>query len=81
METNRDLNVLKQDILDFFRKGFPEKTINEDTILFELIKSSIDFVVTLSKLEEVLDIEIALENIEDITKITVDDILSNLSFE
>lgn len=61
-------------IIVFFEEKFSDAEINEDVLLFELIDNSIDFITILSELEDVIEKEICIEKISDITKFTIGDI-------
>ncbi len=65
-------------IIDFFAKRFQDETIDENTLLFEIIDNSIDFVTALSELEEEIEREVCIEEIEDITKTTIGDLIKYL---
>lgn len=66
-----DLNELKSKILTFLEEKCQTKDVTEDSVIFDLVGTSIKFVETICELEEVLDKEIQLEEIEDITKVSV----------
>lgn len=62
-------------IISFFERKFPNEKISGETQLFEIIDNSIDFITSLSELENEIDKEISIEQIEDITKLTIADII------
>lgn len=62
-------------IIAFFERKCPNVEISGETRLFELMDDSISFITSLSELEDEIDQEICIEQIEDITKLTIADII------
>ena len=70
---NDEKNIIRK-IIEYLKQKFPENVIKENTLLMEMFESSIKFIETLCELEEVFDIEIHLEDMDDITKVTICDL-------
>ena len=64
----------KDRVMIFLREKFQREHLKEDVTVFKLVHDSIEFVKLLSEIEDVIDKEINLELIEDITKRTVGEI-------
>lgn len=64
----------KEIIMKFLRERYNKPHMREDVLVCKIVKDSISFVTLLSEIETVIDKEILLEKIEDISKLTVGDI-------
>ena len=70
------MNYTEQ-IVAFLNEKYSRNDLNDNTVLFDIVADSIEFVMLLCDIEKVVDREISLDKIEDITKLRICDINSS----